>query len=362
MRLLVFLLFFMAPVIVFGQFQIRGSVVDQADKKPIPGASVFLSNASVGSATLVDGTFILSNVRGGQYELVVSMLGYETYREQVLVTENMNLPVIAINSKTNTLKEVVIHPDAEWENNYAMFKEEFLGTSVYAQDCKILNPEILDLTFEKIGRVLTASSTDYLIIENRALGYKIKYQLNAFEKDYKKATLYFAGTASFENMKGKKSLERRWLQNRLAVYKGSSMHFLRAVIEGKTTAEGFKALRLIRKPNPAFNGLNNPYIAELISTPLPVSSYEKPTNKDGLYALLFDDCLYVMFNGGTPVVENDNNPNGIGWSTTTLTLNQSYAVFDNNGILIDPSAITFEGSWGRSRMASLLPVDYEPGK
>jgi hypothetical protein len=46
--------------------------------------------------------------------------------------------------------------------------------------------------------------------------------------------------------------------------------------------------------------------------------------------------------------------------TTTIIFEGPYAIFDTNGIFIDPASITFEGRWGESRMAELLPVDYEP--
>jgi hypothetical protein len=48
-------------------------------------ASVFLSNATFGTATADDGTFSLRGVKPGQYDLVVTTLGYEEYTQKVLV-------------------------------------------------------------------------------------------------------------------------------------------------------------------------------------------------------------------------------------------------------------------------------------
>jgi hypothetical protein len=39
-----------------------------------------------------------------------------------------------------------------------------------------------------------------------------------------------------------------------------------------------------------------------------------------------------------------------------------YALFDANGIFTDPTALIFDGDWGLSRMATMLPVDYEQSK
>ena len=241
-----------------------------------------------------------------------------------------------------------------------MFKEEFLGISVYAQGCKILNPEVLDLQYDKTSRVLTASSQEFLIIENNALGYRIKYLLNDFEKNYNQGSLYYAGSASFEDLQGKRSLMKRWTRNRLNVYKGSSMHFLRSVVADRVTDEGFQVMRLVRKPNPKYTGYGDKYIDEVDVHPLSNDAYAKPTNEKGLFVLTFDDCLYVKYNGGRHFID-ENNLNGFGTNATTITFDKHYAVFDKNGVFLDPTATSFNGVWGHSRMASLLPVDYEPG-
>ena len=342
------------------QYKITGRVLDSADKKPIPGATIYLANASVGTSSTADGNFTLDNVRGGQYELVVSMVGYNSYHKVLLVNNNIDLPVIVIAEKVNLLKEVSIRPDPDWERNYEAFRAEFLGTSDFAKECKIVNPETLIIHYDKINFVLTASSLDFVVIDNKALGYRVKYKLDTFSKDYHQGMRYYAGTASFEKMKGKPSQERKWEKNRLKAYKGSSMEFLLLLIAGEVFEHGFKVLRLIRKPNPEYKSFGNRYIDGLVTKPLIPADYAKRTDQKDLFALAFDNCLYVMYNGGSPVPDDGKNPNGIGWATTNIIFNKPYAVFDNNGIFTDPSSITFEGEWGKSSIADLLPVDFEP--
>ncbi|HJP64164.1 MAG TPA: carboxypeptidase-like regulatory domain-containing protein [Mucilaginibacter sp.] len=347
---------------VLAQYKITGRILDSADKKPIPGATVFLASASVGTSTSADGNFTLDNVRGGQYELVVSMIGYNSHHKIILVNSNIDLPVIVISEKINTLKEVSIRPDPDWERNYETFRDEFLGHSEFAKECKIVNPETLNIHYDKVHFVLTANSFDFVVIDNKALGYRIKYKLDTFSKDYHEGMRYYAGTASFEKMKGKPSQERKWNKNRIKAYEGSSMQFLRLLIAGEVSAHGFKALRLIRKPNPDYKGLGNRYIDALVTKPLIPADYAKRTDQKDLFALAFNDCLYVMYNGGSPVPEDGKNASGIGWATTNIIFNKPYAVFDNNGIFTDPSSVTFEGEWGKSSVADLLPVDFEPGE
>lgn len=352
---------FLSPS-AWAQHKITGRVVDSADNKPIPGVSVFLANSTVGAATAADGNFTITNVRGGQYELIVSLIGYTTYRKTILVNTDLSLPSIAIAEKANTLKEVSIRPNAEWEHNYELFRKDFLGFSDNAKECKIINPEVIDLQYDKATRLLTASSQDFVIIENKALGYKIKYMLTDFEADYSQGSVFFSGTAAFEGLNGKRSEQRRWRKNRLAAYYGSGMHFLRSVIADEVTSEGFRVLRLIRRRNPDYNGHNNRYIDGIIPAPLTTDQYTTPANRDGLYALSFSDCLYVMYRTNKEAeTPTGNVTSAFGWANTTIIFNTPNAIFDNNGIIVDPASLSFSGAWGFSRISDLLPVDFEPG-
>lgn len=354
-RLVVFILLLM-PFLAAGQFKITGRVIDSADKKTIPGATVFLSNASVGTATAVDGAFTLDNVRGGQYELVVSMIGYKPYRVILLVNNNIDLPVITISASAIGLKQVTIRPDPEWERNYELFRRKFLGASIYTQQCKIINPEVIDIQYDNAAKVLSAHSLDYIVIENKALGYRIKYMLNEFTNDQLQGFQYYAGEALFEKMKGKPSEDRKWEKTRFKVYKGSSMHFLRAAIADSLAWQGFTVQRLIVKPNPDYKGGFEPKFFEtLVTNPkLQPDSFMKHTDRPGLYALVYKDCLHVSYSWGA------NFENELNHGPTNIIFNKPYALFDHNGVFIDPSAVTFDGEWGGSGVAKMLPVDYEP--
>src|SRR5579859_5997397 len=97
------------PVTVFGQFTISGKVLNKAEKTAITGASVFLSNATIGGVTADNGAFTLKNVKPGKYDLVVSNVGFDTYAEVVIVTDrDIVLPDINLAAKTVVLKEVTV--------------------------------------------------------------------------------------------------------------------------------------------------------------------------------------------------------------------------------------------------------------
>lgn len=369
------------PVTLFAQNTITGKILSMVNNKPVPDASVFLANASVGGKSADDGSFTLNNAKNGQYDLVVSCLGYETHHQTIFVNgASMAITSITLMPKVTELKEVKIKYDPEHARHLQQFITEFLGRSDNAKDCKILNPEIIDLDFEKSSGKLSASTDDFLIIENKALGYRIKYLLKSFLLDPKRGFVSYYGSPTFELMQGKASRQKRWQKKRMEVYYGSDMHFLRACIANNVNEEGFKVLRLIRKANPERpadslikaklkqfhivmpNGVmmvgdslsywsrmsNLPKtIATLVTTPLTASQFVKRTDIQGIFALSFNDCLQISYTKK----DGDN--------TSIVTFYKTYAFFDLNGVFIDPESNTVEGNWAGMRIAELLPVDYE---
>lgn len=354
-RRLLFIFLFL-PIAALGQYHITGKVVNLADKKPVANASVFLNNASAGTTTGEDGAFDIANVRGGYYDLVVSIVGYTAHHQDVAVTENISLPDIGIEAKTIVLKEVTIGPNRDWDANYARFKYDFLGSSKNAQQCKILNPEVLDLNYDAQKKELTASSGDFIIIENRALGYRVKYLLTSFTKSYihdAGEPLYYEGSIHFEDLKGSKSEIKEWLQNRLDAYLGSDMHFLRSVVAATVEKEGFVVRQLIRQQDARAKkaGIVK-YNETLVQNPLRLNEYIKLTDQKNQYAIAFKDCLHVTYH---KMPENKNIP-------SVMSFTQPYTYFDDNGVIINPKSAVLEQGWSLSRLAEMLPVDYEPIK
>jgi hypothetical protein len=336
------------PLAAMGQYRITGKIVDHDTKKPVADASVFLSNASAGAKAGADGGFVMNGVRGGRYELVITVVGYTTYRQTILVNKDIDLSVLELTHEITQLKEVRIGKDKHWAEHYALFKREFLGSTDNAQQCDILNPHVLVFDHDTVG-ALTASASAMLVIVNKALGYKISYLLSRFSLNSRTGYVYYDGTAFFEDLPGKPRQVKKWKSNRQAAYLGSSTNFLRSLIAGRVAEEGFTVQQLIRKPNPAYKGgADNKYIATLVTELVPINQYYYNTDVKGEYAIAYKDCLYITYNKEQ-------------LSASIVTITKPYAFFDNNGIVLNPMDVINEGAWGVSRMAELLPVDYEPG-
>ena len=417
--LVFFLLLF--PTCCFAQISISGKVLNQIEKKPIANASVFLSNGSIGNNSNLNGVFILNNVKPGKYELVVSIIGFETYHQLIMVGNvNLVLPDIIIIPKTTILNEVKISPktDPDRGKNFDLFKDEFLGTSDFAKDCKIVNPEVLDLSYDEVKNTLCASSVDFLEIENKALGYKLKYLLTNFKADYqnnlptvdyrstglisnikgpalKALTAHYEGSVYFEELKGTMAQQRHWELQRQKVYLGSEMHFLRSAIRNEINEENFRVLQLAIYQNP--NRPNDSIIEakirhfeelkvndsklrdslaywqkksklpkaykSLLHFPLNLEEIVRKTDQKGVFALGCDgDELLISYNQKqhfSNVINFSNLDSPDNDENTVLQFNQNHAFFDANGQIIDPNSLSFTGAWGRDRIAELLPIDYE---
>ena len=59
---LIILILIFVPVLVFASSKIRGKVTDKSSGEPLPGANVYLENTNLGSATTIDGTYLINNV------------------------------------------------------------------------------------------------------------------------------------------------------------------------------------------------------------------------------------------------------------------------------------------------------------
>ncbi|WP_423148452.1 carboxypeptidase-like regulatory domain-containing protein [Rubrolithibacter danxiaensis] len=362
MKILVsYILLFFVSFTLYAQGLISGKVTDTETKKPLSNATVFLNGASLSTKTDEQGLFKLSKIAAGQYNLVVSCIGYQTLSKTVTVAKEKIELLLEISPKAIALEAVIVRPDKNRGRNLEMFKREFLGTSKFAPQCKIINPDIIDVAYSEISNKLEASSSEFLIVENRALGYRLKILLNDFQRDYKAGYTYYEGPTLFEELKGTDAQHKRWMKNRKEAYYGSSMHFFRSIWQNRLTAEGFITRTLIRKSKDPQTGKAAQY---LVKDPLPLSDFVRKTDNPSLLALAFDHLLYIVYINKTEKevslsvyrpIEMSNYPVSI------ISLQNKYAFFDPNGIITDPKSIVVEGSWAdRGKIPELLPIDYQP--
>ncbi|MDP9080112.1 MAG: carboxypeptidase-like regulatory domain-containing protein [Bacteroidota bacterium] len=386
------LLFILFPVLSFAQSGvITGMVTNAETNRPLPRASVFLSNSSVGSATAEDGKFALVGIRPGQYRLVVTILGYEEYSNTVLVGHEPIKLDIKLSPKPLMLREVVISSSADWKKNYEAFRRDFIGTDENAKSCVVLNPHILNITYNPTKQLLHADADEFLVVENKALGYRVKYLVNDFKIDKISNIVSREGQQLFEDLPGSEAQKKKWHKKREEAYYGSAMHFYRSLYADKLKDEGFIAYNFTRYPNPkrppedilkrkmeffyqrrivdsfkywqdiAIN--ESKYAGDNVSK-LPYATWEilSSTGQAGLYAMHFPNYLYVVYTRKTDDTKDRDLYRPLDMSNyevTVITRSAPYVIFDTNGTVVENSPL-YEGAWARAKVSDLLPVDYVP--
>lgn len=91
---------------------VKGKIVDEASRSPLPGVNVFLINSEplIGTTTDANGNFKLTKIPVGRHSFKVSLLGYEEQTlSNILVTSGKEVELnIALVEKVNRINEVDI--------------------------------------------------------------------------------------------------------------------------------------------------------------------------------------------------------------------------------------------------------------
>lgn len=383
------------------QYSVSGRVIDQASKQPVPNAVVFINNSSIANTTDSAGYFKL-NVTTGQYHLLINIIGYENYKSPLTVKGNTVLNDIELVPKVNALAEVTVKARSRLSPCFPVFQVEFFGNNPFTLDCKILNPQVIQFYDINATGGFSARSSDFIEIENRALGYKIKFLLLYFIKDVEKRNCFFNGETFFEEMKGTPKQEKEWRKNRLECYQGSAMQLLRAVVSDSLAENGFRVKRASHHLNPYFNKFGliaNPYEADSGIISLGIATGGSLDDLDFSENTVFNDKLKGKFLSGKDLLLATNQKNiyairgqsvtdtainslyiehirnivpvnngqavTVPWmwngTVTIMSFKKPYIVFNNDGKILNVNAIGLDGfMFQQSRMATMLPFNYQP--
>jgi outer membrane cobalamin receptor len=87
---------------------IRGFVLDAASAEPLPVATITIDGSTIGTTTNLDGYFVLSDLKPGNYKISISYLGYERAHLDVHANGDEKPLRIEIARKEYKMKEMVI--------------------------------------------------------------------------------------------------------------------------------------------------------------------------------------------------------------------------------------------------------------
>lgn len=376
---------------------LKGRIVDEVTGDPLAYASVYFNATTNGVSSDENGSFEIS-VNPNFTELVISFLGYNTIQFNLNVDELGPVYKFEMTPETTELDEVEVKStrgDA-WYHNLSIFTKEFIGASSNAEKTKILNPEVLQFSYDAPSKVLSAKARQALIIENKALGYIIEYDLESYIHDNQNKRVSFLGYSRFIEMEGGKRKLKKWLKTRTRVYKGSPQHFFSSLVNRSIIEDGFKIQRITKRPN-----LNRPsqeeidrakvkvkalaefgvsdipdevrnilrrqneprYISFLDKNDLDYKQYIKDT-LDTSIIISFDDQWQVTYKKesadkyyvapGSISIGKSRSP-----QVSLLTMTAEEAIINKSGIPLNPLAFLFQQYWGFVKVGDMLPVDFE---
>ena len=382
------------------QITITGTIYE--GNTSLEGAAVYLNNTTLGTTTNAKGQFSLK-IKEGQYNLVISYLGYKKIIHPLNTSTYKNPFVFVLEEDNNTLAEIIIRKtvyDEEWSYNLSRFKKAFIGTTSLSKDCEILNPKVLHFNFDAKNNKFNAIARAPLRIKHKSLGYQIIHELEEFTID--KNIVIYLGYSRYEKLEGGKRKQRKWRENRLEAYNGSSVHFYQSLLKNTTYQDGFIVHQFKRVTNPKRPSeeeikkakeivtLNNAsinfsskvikpktqldsalvvlkkikipkFIDYLNKSKIPINEIIR--NKNGVYSLDFENNISVVY---TKELEEEGYILRNMFSKMRTPLSQtssiiplkSSSIIDKNGILINPLNVLYEGYWSYEKFANSLPLDY----
>lgn len=349
----------------FNRAQISGRVTDASTGTGLPGAHVFIASSMIGTVTNTDGSYVLENVPIGAHRLYVSMLGFEPdFRDIMLRTEKDLHFDFELEETILEAGEITVEADRDknWKKRLERFIKMFIGETPNALETTILNPEVLD--FEDKRGSFKAVASAPLIIENKALGYRIQYFLADFESI--PSRVQYDGEGLYEEMVPSSPEEaQRWEEKRRTAFIGSFRHFLLALIAGRTEAQGFRTFS-----RPSMGGTSGDTFNAGISMssqrfPLDPAKLLKPGAVENEYSLDFDGHLEVVFMGekedesyfAWSLRPERSNPR---FQTSWTFLDHGPVTVDYKGDTLDQYGVVFTGYWAFERVADDPPKEYRP--
>ena len=306
---------------------IRGTVYDKRTKNAICFATVYFNGTFMGTTADQDGLFMLNVAKNKSTPITISAVGYYSV---TLADYSKSEPlVVYLEPKTYEIEEVVVSTrslERKRRRYLALFRDEFIGTTDNAQNCKILNEGDITFNYYSDNDTIKAYALKPILIENKSLGYKVTYYLDKFEFYKKRGITFFCGNIIFnEDLAEGNANKEDYVRARKLAYLGSRMHFFRELWSGSLESTGFTVMNLETR---------HLLISEFVTT-------DENNNKYLKYPLNLYIDYYVKFVNHKSIIK----------------LLEDNVYFDESGFF-NPSGITWDGDMAKLRIADWLPYEY----
>jgi len=354
-----------------GQATLTGTVVDSTTGEPLADVNVFIAGSMRGTATNDQGRFRLTGIRLGAQQLYVSSVGYKAESRSLNLRESKTYTFeFALQEKIVEGEGVVVEAerDEQWQQRYERFKAAFLGETPNADQTEILNREVL--SFDGGLGSLEAFAARPLIIENRALGYRVEYHLEDFQLTRRRTQ--YDGEPLFEELDGSPAQEARWARARREAFLGSFHHLMLAMIEGRVEEQGFKLFYYQGSPSgPPGQSTFSSSFPQVSSSRMSIDVGDVMTEVDTSRDHVLDfpgmaEVIYLGEKQSEAYVEWRRQQTGRRggraprYQTSQFWLERGPATVDYKGEVVERYGVTVSGYFGYERVANQVPKEYRP--
>ena len=359
------LLLFCKPA--YSQINFYGKVIDDTTDMPVPNASIYFNNTTIGTTTNHGGEFNLTVPFFFHTELVISCNGYEVFLYKPVAAQMASKRfVFKLHSRETEIENKLdpgIDSKKRWLN---IFYKNVLGITEEAAKSTIRNEKSIYFVPGVNKTSFVAYADTPLIIINPLLGYKIRFNLVEFLYDEATAYCDFSGYACYEEM----DANTKYIKNRHQCFYGSSLHFYRSLIANQLSQNGFGTF------------LQMPLSDSLIAQSNRAGALLLPEEQSKIVPITAQQILFIdsannfsISVTGRLLVQYYKNPFAKRFLSKNISNKsmlpggvQTYLSFksgipigiNNAGVLSDPAAIAYEGYWMYERLANTLPYDYQP--
>ena len=326
MRKYVLLLLSLNFYLVGSSQVIKGTILDKETHEKILSAYVYFNGTFVGTSADQNGYFELDISKNISMPLTISAIGYYSVTLSDLSTSK---PVqVFMKPKSYEMNDVVISGKSlikQRKANLSVFRYAFLGSTDNANKCEIINEGDITFNYNKDKDTLKAYASKPIIINNKALGYKVTYYLDEFEL-YRREnnSFFFTGNIIFnEDLTTDFTQKKFFESNREESYYGSRMHFFRVLWKGNLDFSAFKIIDS--------NNMKLSY-KDIVFKENSLTKYLKYPQKLG-----------ICYDEGKP--------------SSFISFPKEEIYFEENGYY-DPKLIEWEGLMAQKRIADWLPYEY----
>jgi hypothetical protein len=311
--------------------------VDTGD--PLPLANVFFAQTVLGTSTDMSGRFRLDRIPPGHYLLVISLVGFQPLHEEIVLRGGVReTRTLLLRPRELVAEEIQVEGQspAEWEHSLAQFIPAFLGLTANAGECAILNPHVINFRRDSISSQLIAWTDSTIVVENRALGYRLSVVLESFSLNIGMDVGRYSIFPRFEPLSPRTDDEANtWIRNQMRTHKGSLKHFLSSLAH-ETLADSMFAV--YSGPLDYLRGGNGLMVGgeEILLMPG-----------------LGPETLRMSFAGWLRIEYRNVIPP----ARSYIQMEAPSATIDYRGNLLSPFALLVGGEWAKSGVADLLPIE-----